>query len=694
MHSNILDRISFLVLLAVVVLLPIFFLPFFNISVETSKGLFLVVGLIVSVVFWTILRFSDGKINLPRSMALLAGGGIVLVLLLSSLFSGALGVSFFGTMFDIGSFWFIFCGFLLMLMSSVIFRDSKNARIVLFGTMLSSALLFIFQGLHLFLPNILSLGVLATKTDNIFGSWNALGIFAGFTVVSSLFIIELFPITKRIKMALGALTVLAIMFIALVNFVFVWEILGIFALLIFIYKLSINAGKDKEKIKVIFPIASFAVVLISLFFFMSASFIGGILPAKLGISNNEVSPSLMSTMSVMKSVITEHPILGIGPNRFTEAWALYKPSLINGTQFWDVSFNSGFGLLPTLTATTGLLGILSWLIFLLIFIFTGVKWLFFSIKNNISLETVLFFFLSLYLFCSSFFYFTGTAIFLLAFVFAGVFIGLVGSSRKDGEISMSFFDDHRKSFFFMIFLVILMIVSAAAGFKYIQRFASVPYFTKTLSATNIGDAEASINKALALNINDVYLRTYSQVYLLKLSSIAGTSGGLSDLDKGNLQASLDQAVNGAQLAVNYNSKNYLNYQMLGSVFQTAGSIGVPDAFDKSLEAYKKASELNPGNPRLKLVLSNISGALLKTKDAKEYAVLAITLKPDYVDALITLSQISKSEGNISEAVSYAEQALSLLPGNKDLINYAETLRSVTSPSPAPEADDSSTTESQ
>lgn len=687
---SIFNRISFLVLFALVVLLPVFFLPFMNVSVDVSKGLLLVIALVASVILWIIIRFSDGKIEIPRSLSLVAGGVIVLVFLFSALFSGGLDVSLFGSMLDVGSFWFIFSAFLLMLLSSVIFKEPKNAKLVLTGVIISSALVLVFQALHIFFPKISSFGVLTAKTNNILGSWSALGVFAGFSAVASLFLIEFFNISKRVKIALGLLVILSVAFIAVVNFVFVWKILGVFALFIFIYKISINLSQNREKIKADFPVFSFGVILISLFFFMWSGFIGGVLPKKLDVVASEVSPSFLSTMGVTKSVILDHPVLGIGPNRFAEAWALYKPNVINTTQFWDVSFNSGFGLIPTLTATTGLLGILSWIAFLLIFIFTGIKWLFFSIKNNIGLQTVTFFFLSLYLFSSSFFYFTGMAIFLLAFVFAGIFIGMVASNRKNGEISISFFEDHRKSFFFMLFLIILLILSMAIGFKYIQRFVSVSYFTKSLAATTIEDAETHINKALRLHSNDLYLRTYSQIYLLKLNSTASKGAtNLSDADKAGLQASLDQAIRGAELATNYNSKNYLNFQALGSVFETAGLIGVEGGFEKALEAYKKSSDLNPANPRLKLVLSGVSNALEKRNDAKEYANLALTLKPDYIEALVALSQIAKNEGKTAEAISYAQKALSLSPGNRDLINFIETLRSGSSPQPS--SDEESTT---
>jgi hypothetical protein len=94
------------------------------------------------------------------------------------------------------------------------------------------------------------------------------------------------------------------------------------------------------------------VVVVSLLFFMSAGFVGSFIPNRLQISNTEISPSFGATMSITKGVLSKHPLFGIGPNRFGEAWSMYKSESINNTQFWDVSFDSGSGLLPTLTATT------------------------------------------------------------------------------------------------------------------------------------------------------------------------------------------------------------------------------------------------------------------------------------------------------------------------------------------------------
>jgi tetratricopeptide (TPR) repeat protein len=675
MRSNIFDRLAFLSLSLVLVLLPLFCLPFTSIPIETSKGLLLVVGLALTILFWSIARFFDGKVIFPKSSLLLAGFGVVIAFLLSALMSQSREVSLFGTMFDIGSFWFIFTGFILMLAASLIFRNPIQAKVVLLGVILSSALVLIFQSLHVFFPNILSLGILSGKTGNILGSWNALGLFAGFSCLMFLLQLEFFPASKNSKIILKLLILLSLLVAVAVNFPTVWILVGISALIIFVYKASISfihkGGGVSEKH---FPAVSFIVVIIALLFFISGQFIGAIVPNYLKISNSEVGPNFKATAYTAKNVLMKDPVFGLGPNRFSEAWAMYKPASVNSTQFWDVAFDSGAGLLPTFWTTTGGLGILAWLAFLALFLFTGVKSVFFTGKKEFNKEMMAFFVLSLYLFIAAFLYATGTAIFLLALAFSGVFVGL-SAANEDREATIKFLSDPRKSFFSILGLIVLVILSLAAAFKFIERLTSVSYFGKALAATTVPVAETSISKALALYTNDLYLRTYAQVYLVKLNSIISKGGSLSEKDKADVQAAFNQAVNGARMAVAYNPDNYLNHELLGSVYLTVGSLGVKDAYSQALVSYKTASTLNPLNPGLRLSMANASFLDGKVSEAKNFAKAALDLKPDYVDALITLSQIAKKEGNMAEARSYAESALAINPANKDVVNYLKSLNS-------------------
>ena len=678
MSSNIFNKLSFVSLLLLVLLLPLFCLPFSNIPVEISKGLLLVVGLVLVVIFWTISRFYDGKIVLPKSSVLVAGAGVVLALLVSTLFSSAPQMSFFGIMFDVNTFWFVFSGFLLMLLSSIIFRKRINAKMALYGIILSSAVVLLFQVFHLFFPSILSLGILTTKTSNILGSWSALGLLAGFLGVMSLFVIEFFSTTGIIKNTLKVFLAFSVIFIAIVNFMLAWDLLGFFALVIFIYKISISFGHEQiEGQSRTFPGLPFSLFLISFLFFMSSQFIGGFLPNLLKVSNNEVSVGLNATMSITKQAIMKNPVLGIGPNRFTELWTMYKPAEINASQFWETPFSSGIGLIPTFFATTGLLGILAWFVFFAFYMINGLKSIYANIKRNTDKEIVAFFVASVYLFICTFLYSTGPVLFLLALSLAGVFIGLSTEEDSNKEVSLVFSDDPRKSFFSLLFLMLLMIASVFVGFKYVERFASMSYFGKTIGASSIEEARTNITKAISLYSNDLYLRTYAEINLLDINSIVSKgASSLSDADKTNLQSALSEAMRGANSAIDYNRNNYLNYSMLGSVYGMAVRLGDTTAYEKAISAFKQAVIYNPLDPGIQLSMANVAFVDAKKQEAKDFANQALSLKPDYTDALILLSQMAKSENNNTEAISYGEQALALDPTNKDIIQYVDSLKSV------------------
>lgn len=701
MLSNILDRISFWSLFITVTLLPIFFLPFTSVPADTSKGILLVLGLVISIIFWAAARFSDGKIVLPKSSVVVAGLGIVLSFLLASLFSSAKSVSFFGTMFDIGTFWFMFAAFLLMFVSSLIIRDPKKGRMLLLGIITSSVLALLFQLIRFFAPLDLSFGVLGNvKTANLIGSWNSFGIIASLTAFISLFVIEFFQVSQKwIKWLLGLFIVFSVFMSAAVNFPLVWELLGIFSLIIFVYKISVshkeqNNQENKEDTKKSFPIFSFAIVLVCLLFFMSGRFIGTSIPNALQLRDVEVSPSLATTLMVTKEALVKSPLFGVGPNKFNEVWAMHKPTIINSSLFWDTPFVSSSGLIPTFFSTTGFVGILAWLLFFVFFIVAGIKFLSNSIRNNINPEAVIFFLASLYLFIASLFYSTGVTIFLLAFAFCGIFIGLYTSTKEKGSINLSFLDDPRKSFFSILFLVLLMVVSAGISFKYIERFASVFYFSNAVRAESIEKAEASIQRAILLYSNDLYLRTYGQIYLAKLNSLVNKGTQLTDEEQAVLQASFTEAVNGATSATTYNPNNYLNFQALGDVYSTVAVLGVEDAPSKAIEAYTTASSLNPVNPGLKLAIARVYLADNKTKEAKDFANEAMTLKPDFIEGLILLSQIEKKNGNNSQAIYYAEQALSLARTDKGLIDYVNSLKNGTTPTPVPEVVETETQNEQ
>lgn len=230
------------------------------------------------------------------------------------------------------------------------------------------------------------------------------------------------------------------------------------------------------------------------------------------------------------------------------------------------------------------------------------------------------------------------------FAFAGVFVGLSGEA-----LIWSFLGNHKKSIISIVFLVIIILASVVSTFKFLERFVSVSYFGKALSALastpqNIPAAEQAIAKAITLNQNDFYLRAYAQIYLTKLGATIAENKTPSEELKAQMQDTLDRAVAGADLASKYNPTNYINFRALGIVYDSLASIGVPDATEKAVESYQKALSYLK-NPGIKIAIARTYLLDGNTKEAKVSAEQAVALKPNFIEGLVVLSQIATREGN-------------------------------------------------
>jgi len=639
--SNIFHRISTWILVATAVLLPVFFLPYTQIPVEVSKGLIFVVGLATALIFYLIARFVDGRLTFPKSYLPLCLLGVILIVFLSALFSSSRGMSFFGTIFDVGSFWFIFAGFIIFLLSAALFDSPRNARLLLYGILFASAALIIFQYVRIFLPGI-TFSVLRGQTDNLLGSWNTLGLWSGFIALLAVYLTEFSPLRREFKWGLWGLIVLALGIVFIVNLKLAWILLGIFSLLLFIHKFSLSRIPGETRVG--FPITSLLTLIISILLWSSSSILFNLLPDSWRLSAQEVRPAVSTTAYVAKEGYARDPVLGLGPNRFSDAWAMYKPEKINLSVFWNTNFDSGVGTLPTFIATTGVVGLLGWLAFFVFFVYSGIRAFLRNLGENGMLPTI-FFLLALYLLLAAFFYPAGTVVYVLFMVSAGAFLGTATSSAGQKEIA--FLSDPRKSFFVILVLVLLISGTAVASFKYLERFASLHYFTKTLVAKEVPAAESAIQRAVGLHPNDLFWRTYSQVYLLKLGTFA-TKSSLSVPEQEELQNALNETLKGGFSAVAYNPDNFLNHQSLGVIYLTLGSYGIPGAYEKAIEVNLRASELNPLNPALKLLLSRSYVASGDIAKARELAEEALLLKGDYLEAREYLNTLQSSESAAKE----------------------------------------------
>lgn len=678
-----LDLVAFYVLLAVIFLLPIFFVPYLQISLLVGKGFLVFIGVIISFFLWLLARLVEGKIYIPKQRILLLGFGIPFILTLSSLFSPSFRNSFLGSEFEINTVIGMVVMFLLLFLSLVFFQSKKRIFMALGSIGISFTLVTVFNLVNLFLHLSTRFPKIFTQISggSLLGTWNDFAIFTGFVTILLISCIEILPIVSKKKWILYIIFVLSLFFLAISNLFIIWLIVGLFALFIFVYLLVFS---EREKNTIVhFPAISFVTILVSLIFLLTNNFFGSYLSNKFKIPEPEIRPSLSSTYSVAKSVFLKKAVLGVGPNRFSQGWDLYRPSDTNNSRFWDVSFGGVSGWIPTFAVTAGILGIIIWLTFLFYFFIKGFKSLFVASGDKIySFISISSFLGSLYLWIVSIVLFPNITTVALAFVMTGLCIGS-WQIKKTKNISLSFIKDPRASFFSILILLILMLGIVSVGYMFVEKYISVIYFEKAINNTSLTEtesldnAEVNILKAINLYPSDIYYRTLSQIYVGKFNMLMGQNGLSSEALKPELQTLVNNAESSALLSIKSDNKNYLNWINLAQVYESFISVGIKGSYENTISSYEKALTLNPKNVSIYFAMTKIELLQKNIEKAKSYADKALSIKPDYADIWILLGQYYEQIGNNSESLNYYKKAMNITSNPfvfKEIQNYISTIQ--------------------
>ncbi len=676
-----LEALPFGLLVGLVFLLPVFFLSVSGISLDVSKSVLAVILIVAATALWLVGRMVDGKIVVPKTLLVLFAALLPLEYLVSAVASKVPAMSLFGQGFEVGTFAFTFVMFLLLFLASILVNSRDKVFTVYVSAMASFLVVAIYQGIRLFAgADVLTLGGnFSGVIANTVGKWNDLGAFFGMIAILSMITLETLPLKGFVKYLTYLSLAVSVFFLAVVNFSFAWIALAVISLMIFVFAIYLNKSEnptnDQEapslipKTKV--PVIALVVLLISLFYVFSGDKIGGFLPTQFNASQVEVRPSWSATYDIVKGSLSQNLLLGSGPNRFSSEWALHRPAVLNETIFWATDFNAGIGLIPSFAVTTGLFGVLAWVLFLGYFLFRGVKSiLMFDMGRMAQYSILSSFLLSVYLWLFAMFYVPNVVIYALAFLMTGVFIATLINEGIVKTYQISLLGSPKIGFVSVLALISLTIASAALGYVFVEKAISSINFQKTIQALNTdGDfdkAEVGLLKAVQFSENDLYYRSLSQVYLVKLNNLFQQQNLTEAEAKSQFQAILGNAIENARKARDYDTTNYTNWMNLASVYESVVQLGVTGAYDEAKKAYEQASVLNPQSPLVYLTLARLEVANKDNKAARENLNKALALKSNYTDALFFLSQLEAGEGNIAEAISRADQASLLSPNDVGL----------------------------
>ncbi|MBK5215191.1 MAG: tetratricopeptide repeat protein [Candidatus Pacebacteria bacterium] len=679
------NKLSFVILLVTIFLSLFFFIPYTPVTLEASKGFLLSVGATLSLFFWLISRLGDGKFVFPKDKLILFAMIIPLVFLIASFFSSSLYISLFGSGFEIGTFGSMLTLFIIFFLSSIYFQSEKRLWYFIRALFIGGLILVLFEVLSLFIDfdHILPGFLQGVSSGNLVGSWNNFALLLGIIVLLAVFTIELLNTKVIFKIAQYLLLLLGILLLVIINISLVWLLVGLFSLIIFVYSLSIQHSGNKiiqgESNKKRFPFISLLVIFISFISLVGSNLVGGFISNYVSLNNLDIRPSITTTSQIAYKAIKHNPFLGTGPNTFVIDWALWQPKDIAQTVFWNVDFTNGYSLLTTFAVTTGLLGLVAMLFFLVIYVTRSIQSIRIALQNTLSnyfIMTTLM--ISIYSWITVIFYNPNIVMLMLAFCSSGMLIGILVYKQAIPVKDFSFLSDPRNSFFSILGLVVLMVATASLTYIYIEKFTSIIYFSKGLNSTgtmeSLSNSEGMFLRAISLDKNDIYYRALSQVYLNQIGVLANDKTISPDILKSSLQQLVNNAQQSASLAVSQNPKQYLNYVNLGDIYGALIPLSVTNSYESAIVAYDKAIILAPNNPSILLAKASLEFVNKNNSEARKFIKQALDLKVNYIDAIFLLVQIETNEGNLAEAIKQAEYAGEMVPNDPTIFFRLGLLR--------------------
>jgi tetratricopeptide (TPR) repeat protein len=673
-HLRRLGQFSFLITL---MLFPLFVLPQTAGLTFFPKVFLVLFGSLLTLVFVSLMTLRSGTIILRVTPILIAWGLVVLAGVVSAVFSPNLSNALFGDALEIHTVGFLAILGLIMCLLPIV-GDSKKFFVYLYGSFVVSAcfagLLFLLR--VLFGGDFLSLGVLQSLPENFIGSFNDLGILFGCIVMVALVALAQLDLPNKGLAVIGVVLLLALLVLANVNFSYIWLLTALFSLMILMYVLTKDRfGKsDETQTHQSMPLTGAMMIgtvfLVSTVFLIGGSTIGTVISNATGVNYIEIRPSLTATTDVLRSVYSEHAVVGIGPNRFVEAWNLYKDSSINATVFWNTPFTAGAGYIPTWFVTSGILGLLAWILFLITFLYTSVKTLLLSKESDsfwFFIGTVSFV-AGLYLWIISLIYVPGPTILLLAGVCTGGLLVVQKKLSTSTSRTLNLLNSSKTGFILIACVMIVIIGTLFVGYGASKQAAAAYTFVRASSNIPAESTEAitiisqRIIKAYSLYQSDTYARSLANYQLSYLNTLLAVSKPTTQQQQ-QFQNAISAALNASTEAISRKSTDARNWQMLADIYAGLSLLKIEGAKERAFESYKEAEMRDPRNPLYVLQKAAIEAREGNPDEARRLAILSLELKPNFTDALLLLSQLDIAAGDIPTAITRTQSIISIEANN-------------------------------
>jgi|GEM_PF-1618442 len=608
--------------------------------------------LLASIIGLVAAVFNE-SIQFPKTKVWYALAGIVVAVFLSALISPVAREGIIGYGTEVDTALFIGIWVLLIVLASTFIDSNKKTHASIFVLGVGSAIIILLQliGAVFFKGNIgLVSSVVEISILSVFIITLALG--------SDQFAVRFFNKQILQKSFVFFLVLLGLIGMFVANYFLGWVVVGLVALCGVLYVLF---QKMQTHVPVRIPWLSIAVFFIALI----GMFVGSISGSWLHGStfNDPTKPSLHSTIEVTRVALLEHPIFGVGPNQFAYLWDSKKTVQDIVSPISHVQYSLGFAYFPTFIATTGILGLLAFVSFFVLFVGLGI-----SVIRKILMVghhdtvTLMAWILSFILFIFTLITTPDFSIIILTAITAGI---ALGSSVINGYIfgqSIAVSINNRRSKIIVSSLTlvfILFIIMSYTTTRSIVAYASYRSVLKQPIDATLADKMVRI---INLRPHDVYYRALTDVYVNLLQKNVSQKDANVDIIRSLVQG----AVTASQKAISYNPNNYRNLKKAGDISTILGQLQVEGAYAQAKDLYTQALDKKPYSTDVLLALADLYQIQNDKNKVRDYANIARSVSPQNPSVYITMARLALSEKDLKGATQYVSLAVSVKPNDGNL----------------------------
>ncbi len=681
-----LDRAITTLLLVVVGLTPILFLNFTTEFYETPKLIFLLVSTMVLILLWSISWIVKGKVSLTRTPLDIPLIILLVIILISTFFSGSRFVSIFGNLPRIhGSAisWVTYILFYFVAVSHL--RTPSHVRslvYVLLGSGVVAALLSIMSFFGLYLPLPFSQFQNFTPTGSSFS-----------TIA---FMILLLPLTffsiihPNRYMPQAAAAGLSILFAITILLLGSWTFYIVALVLIGI---ALFVSKKSDILRAAPFLALMAGVSAILLVALITPIAGNRNPLQQKYVNfpREVQMPFINSWKVSVSAFRDSPFLGTGPATYLFDFTQYKPVEHNQGRFWNINFDTAHNEFLQMLATLGILGVLAFLFLALIVINFAWRNIFApasadqnqwqsALALGLGLSSIAALILMLI-------HSTTLVSIVITFVVLAMLMAISKGVRgKVQDLSLGIRAQSiaeqglivGDALPFIVFIPIAVLILYVFWNTFLIVRADYHHRMALNAASQRGiDTYNNLVQAEKLNPRvDLYRIDLAQTNFALANAIAAQKGpsqsspggSLTDQDRRTIQQLLSQSINEGRAAVALSPNSSRNWEVLAAIYRQISGVA-QNALAFSLDAYGRAIQKDPLNPLLRL---NVGGIYYSAKNydlAIRFFSDAANLKPDYANAYFNLSVALRDKGDLRNAQAAAEQVIKILQANTNSPDY-------------------------